>query len=98
MYLLRLLFQLNIKEFERTDIGTTEELLKRLNGIVREEVIQAEHLKWIEDSLHTGKFYQASKATQNEVIDSLKLLLTTESNLKYKAQILYTKIMSSINF
>ncbi len=74
---------------------TMETMLRKLNGIVRGEIVQGTHLDWIQDSLNSGKFWRFSKITQNELLDTLVDVAknSTSEKERMKAESLYRKVI-----
>lgn len=73
-----------------------ENLLTRINQIVRCNTIPEILLQWIQDSLNTGKISNFSRETQNELLDTLHEIASTNDDIGENANQLYNQIINLI--
>jgi len=73
LYLFRLMMQTGSVPNELST-STTESVLKRSSQIIKSSAITQLLLQLIENSISTGKFFQFSRETQNELLDTLHSL------------------------
>jgi len=93
LYLLELLME--IEDQSKIKRRIKESVLGRLNSIVREDIIKARLLDWIEDSLSSGKFWEYTKETQNELIDTLYISMNNTKGFKLYQKIMHTLKLTS---
>ncbi len=92
LYLLRIMLQTGPVS-QKLSVSVTENVLRRTNQIVRENAIPKVLLKWIQQAVDRGDFYEFSTKVQNELLDTLYELGETKTELGESAADLYRKIV-----
>ncbi len=72
---------------------TVEQAMWRLNQIVRGDTVRNEHMKWIADSVSSGKFWRFKRGTQNELLDTLHEFSQEGGEVGVNAERIYKAIM-----
>ena len=91
MYLLRLIVQTGPVTKYLT-FSQSHQVLERINKIVRRNVFEAIEVEWIEDAKRAGHFKNMPLSEQNEYLDTLYLIGSTEEQIAERAKEVYNSL------
>ncbi len=95
MYLLRLMMQTG-PLCTSLSPAVNENVLQKVNRIVRANVFSANLLAWVEAAVASGEFLRFAPDLQNELLDTLCELAGAGAELSARAQRLYNTITKSL--